>query len=120
MARFVIDILRLRVHASIGAQDEEQILGQSLLVDLHIDVEAPLGADQVAETLDYGLVIAAVRRFAAGVGRLKLVETFAESMLGFLLEEFKPIQRLTVTIEKSFVPVRDFTGSVRVTMERVR
>lgn len=118
--RFVIDIHRLRVHACIGAQNEEQVLGQSLHIDLRLEVAAPLAADQVCETLDYGQVIAAVERFAAGVGRVKLVETFTSRLMSFLFEEFSEIESLRVSVEKSYIPVRDFTGSVRITMERQR
>jgi dihydroneopterin aldolase len=120
MVKFVIDIRQLRVHAAIGAQTEEQILGQSLQLDLRLDVEAPLRADQVNQTLDYARVIEKVRDFAAHAGQIKLIETFAQRLATCLLAEFSELQRVALTVEKSFVPVRDFTGRVSVSMEQTR
>jgi dihydroneopterin aldolase len=120
MQHFTIELSRIHVHASIGAQAEEQVLGQSLFIDLVLSVHAPLGADQVAETLDYGKVIEAVQYYAAGAGRIKLVETFADRLGRHLIESFAQITTVRITVEKSYVPVRDFLGQVRVTMERSR
>ena len=108
------------MHARIGASKEEQILGQSLFIDLHLDVLAPLGADLVAETLDYGSVIAAVREFAEVIGNVKLIETFAAALLEQLLESFHSIQVARVVVQKNYVPLRDFTGTVSVQMELSR
>jgi dihydroneopterin aldolase len=117
---FSIRVSGLRVHARIGASKEEQILGQSLFIDLHLDVRAPLGADLVAETVDYGSVIAAVREFAEVIGNVKLIETFASSLLDQLLAAFHSIQAARVVVQKNYVPIRDFTGTVSVQMERSR
>lgn len=120
MKRFSIRVSGLRVHARIGASTEEQVLGQSLFVDLDLDVLAPLRADLVAETVDYGSIILAVREFAEVIGNVKLIETFASGLLEKLMEAFHSIQVARVVVQKNYVPLRDFTGHVSVCMERAR
>ena len=120
MKLFQIQIHGIRVHANIGATLEEQVLGQSLLIDLNLEVLARLEKDLVSETLDYGAVVYQVRRFAAELGQVKLVETFAERMLQSLFCQFEAIQVATARVQKSYVPIQDFTGQVSIQMSMTK
>lgn len=107
----------IRVHAQIGARAEERLLGQSLVVGLVLTVQGRPEQDDVASTLDYGQAIASVRRHAENCGPVQLLETFAQQLAATLLEEFKTLIHVRVTVQKNYVPVPDFTGHVIVTVE---
>ncbi len=117
---FQITVTGIRVHAEIGARSEEQLLGQSLSVDLKMHLQKELEEDDVGATLDYGKAIHSVREFAASCGRVKLVETFAKRLLDEFFALYPDIERMRVSVQKSYIPVVDFTGSVKIEMERTR
>ena len=120
MRSFIIQIKELRIHANIGATAEEQKLGQSLLIDLQINVTVPLDKDLVSETIDYSAVISCIRSFAEQLGKVKLIETFTCRMLDMLLKQFSAIRSASAKVQKNYVPIENFTGHVCIEMERLR
>lgn len=120
MRQFVIQIEDLRVHSRIGTTDEEQVLGQSLLVNLELVVNAPLRSDTLEETIDYGAIVQGVKEFAERIGKVKLVETFTSQLMDTLLDRFSQVSSITARVQKSYVPVKDFTGRISISMSTQR
>lgn len=95
----IIFIHQLKIATYIGAYAWEKKVKQTLFVDLDCGctiVEAAK-TDSVEKTLDYAEVIQSLHAFLQDK-KYALVETFAENIAQFLLQEFKlPWLRLKVT-----------------------
>ncbi len=110
----------IRFHGFHGLTRLERQVGVRLSVDvtLDFDLERSGRSDRVADTIDYRKVHAAV----VEVGRArshKLLESFALTLLGRLLDEF-PAERITVRVHKETPVLDGIVGSVGVEMTRGR
>lgn len=108
----------LRVFAYHGVTPEEKERGQDFLVDIEMDLERETGTDDIATTLDYAEVAAAVAGIIAEP-RCELIETVAEHVLDHLFS-YPMVRRATVTIYKpdAPMPLEVARVGVRVTGER--
>ncbi len=101
-----------------GVFDHERRDGQVFVVDAVLDVRRPSDADDLATTVDYGALAAAI---AANVERdpVDLIETLAgriaDECLGHAL-----VERVTVTVHKPQAPMPVPVGDVAVTLTRAR
>ena len=84
-----IFIRDLTVDTVIGVYEHERHDARSLLLDLEIELYHHDAArtDNLADTIDYGAVIEAVREKLAGT-RYYLLERLAESVVALVLERF--------------------------------
>ncbi|MGY6518491.1 MAG: dihydroneopterin aldolase [Lysobacteraceae bacterium] len=79
----------LRVDALVGVYEHERHGRQPLRVDLELgyDNRVPAASDDLADTLDYAEVCAAVRDLAASRGD-QLLEVMAEAIAELLMRRF--------------------------------
>ena len=116
----VLELRGLRVVGRHGVLDEERGRDQPFEVDL--DVEAPLAAagasDDLADTVDYGRLVADVAAVVAGE-RHQLLERLAERIAEVVLGDDR-VTAVTVAVRKLRPPVPfDLaTAGVRVTRRR--
>ncbi|MFH1151038.1 MAG: dihydroneopterin aldolase [Actinomycetota bacterium] len=108
----------LRVFAYHGVTPEEKRNGQDFLIDIEMDLERETGTDDIATTVDYAKVAAAVEGIIAEP-RCELIETVAERLLDHLFS-YPMVRRATVTIYKpdAPMPLEVAHVGVRVTRER--
>lgn len=112
-----IRIRDLEVWWVIGLTDAERSRPQRLLITLDIfhDVSTASGTDEISHTIDYSTVAKRLQSF--GQGRSwKLIETLANDLARFVLDEFHP-RRVTIEIEKFVVP-NAHSVSVRLTRSK--
>ena len=85
--------------ATIGVTEAERSKPQRISLDivLSLRVSPPL-RDEVAETLNYGLVVRILRRYA-GESRYSLLETLAEALAGAFLS-FEEVNSTRIRILK--------------------
>ena len=117
-----IELRGLRLVGSVGALPEEHERRQPLEVDLDlvIDVSVAGASDQLADTVDYGLVCQRVEELVVGGSHTVLLEALAEKIAKRVLGLDERVTAVTVAVRKLRPPVpQDLTTSgVRITRSR--
>lgn len=111
----------LRVFGRHGVFDHERADGQEFIVDVTVwmDLTAAAASDELADTLDYGVL---AHRVAAIVGGepCRLIETVARRVADDVLAfDLRP-QAVDVTIHKPSAPIDLAFADVAVTARRQR
>lgn len=117
-----IELRGLTFYGYHGALPEERVLGQRFVVDLRLglDVRAAGVADDLALTVDYGQVAAAVRDVVEGPP-YKLIEALAEAVAAAAFRCSERIERVVVRVAKPSAPVgAAASGTIAVEIERER
>lgn len=86
----------LRLDMEIGVHGHEHGRTQPVVVDVELDVEG-VGAERLADTVNYEMVVTAARE--AAVGHTLLVEAFAERLARACLGDER-VRRARVRAEK--------------------
>jgi FolB domain-containing protein len=115
-----LEVRGLRALAVCGALPEEQVRAQPIEVDLDVwaDLRAAGRSDALADTIDYGAVVADVERVLIHE-RFTLLERLAERVAEVVLADER-VEAVTVAVRKLRPPVPqqlDTTG-VRITRSR--
>lgn len=117
----VIEIAGLVLFARHGVGAEETRLGQRFI--LNISLEADVGEavkhDRLADTVDYGEVVAV----ASSVFRAKnfyLIEAAAAHVAAGILAHFPSVKSVRVTVKKPEAPINAKFDYVATTVERKR
>ncbi len=108
----------LRVDALIGVYEHERHAPQPLLVDLELGLvhSRCCHSDALEDAVDYGEVVATVRRLAL-LNRRVLLEAFAQDVADALLADFA-IGSVAVSVSKP--AIFDAADSVGVSIRRRR
>lgn len=104
-----------------GVMEEEKTLGQKFFLDieLYADLNKAGKSDEVEDTVHYGEVYEVVKDIVENK-RFKLIEALAESIADSVLEGFKKVQKINVTVRKPEAPVAGIFDYVAVEIERMR
>jgi len=111
----------LALHAYHGVMQHEAKIGQTFRLDrvLDIDLSEASRSDKLAHTVGYDQVVeVASRAFCAR--RYKLVETAAGAVAGALLERFRQVKSVRITVHKPHAPIAASFADVGVTLVRAR
>jgi dihydroneopterin aldolase len=110
----------IRGYGYTGYLDEEQVLGQWFEVTLRIGLDlSRTGADdELAHSLDYGLVVQRVRGLLEQ-SRFRTIERLAAVICDAVLE-FGQVQRVEVALTKVAAPIPGFDGRIAIEMTRHR
>ena len=116
-----IIIKGLKLFAYHGVNPEKKEDGQMFVIDLSADLslDAPCNTDNVDDTVSYAKVIKTVRRVFSAE-KYDLIEKAAQVVADAVLEEYKAIQTVTVTLKKPFAPVKADFEYVAVEITRSR
>lgn len=108
----------LRVMATIGVYEHEQLAPRELRLDLRLDTDLERAArsDALGDTVDYDRIASAAHELAKS-GRFQLVEHFAGRLIETLLAE-TPAQAIEITVHKPGAVAH--TDSVGVRLRRRR
>jgi len=117
----MIDCIRLTgidVYAYHGALAAERELGQRFVIDVDLwtDIRKAAATDSFEDALDYVEVHTKITELA-GSESFHLLEALAERIANMLLTNF-PLDAVVVTVHKPNPPIRNFMGSVSVTVDR--
>jgi dihydroneopterin aldolase len=115
-----ITLCGLRVRGNHGVYDHERRDGQDFVVDLAIDFDlAPAASsDDVADTIDYGVLAGGVAAIVAGEP-VNLLETLTERIATSVLSDAR-VASVTVTVHKPQAPIPLSFDDVSVTVVRSR
>ena len=114
----VIALSGLRVRGFHGVLASERVEGQDFVVDCELDVDTRRAAasDDVADTVDYGAVAAALAQVVAGEP-VDLIETLAQRLADTCLG-FPGVQTVRLTVRKPSAPIPLTFTDVSVTVVR--
>ncbi|MBA8792723.1 dihydroneopterin aldolase [Friedmanniella endophytica] len=103
-----------------GVFDFERERGQRFVVDVvcHLDLDAAATSDDVADTVDYGSLAAAVKADIEGEP-LNLIEALAARIASTCLSDPR-VGSVDVTVHKPGAPMPVETSDVSVTLTRSR
>lgn len=110
----------LRGYGRHGVLPAERIHGQAFLVDveLGLDTRAAAGSDDLADTVDYGVLADDVVALVEG-SPVNLIETLAERIATLCLAQ-PAVENVQVTVHKPSAPVSVPFDDVSVTIFRSR
>ena len=111
-------IEQLDIYAYHGVFSEEERLGQRFVLDLalNVDLTASSKSDALADTVDYGAVVAlASQAFTAR--RYPLLEAAARHGALAIFKGFPPVRHIAITLRKPSPPIPATLGSVGVHLE---
>lgn len=102
-----------------GVLPEEKFLGQRFLVDVtvYLDLYSAGHKDSIQESIDYTKIYILVKHIVEGE-KFNLIEALAERIAGSVLEQFKAVQQVTVTVTKPEVPIAGILSGVQVEITR--
>ena len=117
-----IELHGLRVMASVGALPEEKERRQPLAIDLDLAVDLAFAgaSDDLADTVDYGLVCQRVEELVVGGSHTVLLEALAEKIAARVLGLDERILGVTVTVRKLRPPVPQDLATSGVRISRAR
>jgi dihydroneopterin aldolase len=115
-----IELSGLRVRGRHGVFDFERRDGQDFVVDvvLELDVSVAAASDELADTVDYGMLAQGLARVVEGEP-VKLLETLAERLVAVCLADER-VAATTVTVHKPQAPISLAFADVAVTVRRGR
>ncbi|MDP3174543.1 MAG: dihydroneopterin aldolase [Phenylobacterium sp.] len=111
-----IFVTGIKIEAEIGVHRHERGRSQPLIVDVELDAPTA-GAERLADTVNYEMVVKAARAVAAE-GHILLVEAFAERLARACLADTR-VTRARVRVEKPLALAPDAAAAgVEVTLVR--
>ncbi|MCC6776713.1 MAG: dihydroneopterin aldolase [Hyphomicrobiales bacterium] len=111
----------LSLHAYHGVMQHEAKVGQSFLLDLILDIDLAEASrtDKLAHTVGYDQVVDIARDAFCG-RRYRLVEAAAGAVADAVLDRFRKVTRVKVTVHKPHAPIAATFADVGVTVVRAR
>lgn len=110
----------IEVHAHHGVFDFERRDGQTFLIDLLLDLDtrAAAASDDLADTVDYGALVADVVT-AVQKDPVDLIETLAQRIADVCLGDAR-VASVQVTVHKPHAPIAATFDDVALTINRSR
>jgi dihydroneopterin aldolase len=114
-------ITGLAVHANHGVMQHEAKVGQSFTLDLTLDIDLAEASrsDKLAHTVGYDQVVSVATQAFCN-RRYRLVEAAAGAVAAAVLNRFRQVQSVRVTVHKPHAPIAATFADVGVTVTRVR
>ncbi len=111
----------LQAFCKLGIYDSERILGQSVLIQLamEMDLSQACSSDSIDDTVNYAEV-SVISRTVAQKKEYLLIEHLAQEIINALFEKFSRIQAVEIDITKTIVNADQFTGTPAVHIYRKR
>jgi dihydroneopterin aldolase len=117
----IVFVRGLSLHAYHGVMQHEAEVGQTFKLDLELDIdlaEASL-SDRLAHTVGYDQVVEIAREAFCGQ-RYRLVEAAAGAVADAVLNRFRQVAGIQVTVHKPHAPIAATFADVGVSITRLR
>jgi dihydroneopterin aldolase len=111
----------LALHAYHGVMEHEAKVGQTFKLDLDLDIDlaGASRSDKLADTVGYDQVVdVAMKAFCAQ--RYRLVEAAAGAVASAVLEKFRQVVAIRVTVHKPHAPIAATFDDVGVSILRTQ
>lgn len=113
-----IHITEIKTFLYLGANEYEEKIGQNITIHLSIKINYHNTHDKLENTVDYGAVYEHVIQKIKSLQKVKLLEFLVEELLNSIGKNFKNIVAAKISIEKGYVPLKEFTGKVRIEAQK--
>lgn len=107
-----IHLNNIKTFIYLGANEFEEKIGQNITLNLSLKLKYTNTNDRLENTIDYGLVCEFVLKKIQEFSKIKLLEFLAEQLLNAIKSNFPGIHAAKISIEKGYVPLKNFTGKV--------
>lgn len=116
-----VNITGVRAIGFHGVLPEERANGQSFVVDceLYLNLTSATKSDDLSKTIDYSEVALLIRESIEGPA-LNLIEALAGRIADSIIERYRKVQRVIVTVHKPEAPIPVDFLDVSVIVERKR
>lgn len=116
-----IIIREIQAFSRIGVYDFERELGQSLIIDLGLELDLSKAgkSNKLEDSVDYTAVSVLVRKTAQEKDYF-LLENLAQEIAVKLFENFSSIENIIMEIHKPIVNAEKFSGKVAIKIHRSR
>ena len=113
----LISLEGMRFYAYHGFYDEEQVMGNEYVLDIHIhtNLSAASRSDDLYKTINYETVYLICKNEMAKPRRL--LETIAQSIVSKLKHQFSTLQEVTVSIKKINPPLGGRVDSAGIELD---
>ena len=113
-----ITITGIKAHGKHGVFEHEKIDGQDFVVDatLKLDLREASHSDDLTKSVNYDEVSVLIHETIQGPS-VNLIETLAERIGNAILNRFKTVEEVEVTVHKPGAPVSVPFGDVAVTLK---
>ncbi|MEJ6400470.1 dihydroneopterin aldolase [Nicoliella lavandulae] len=114
-----IRLNNMQFHAHIGVLPEERVVGQDIQIDVIMKTNFSdlITSDDVADTLNYGLVFDEVADVVAN-SRVQLIETLGANIINEVKKHHgDQLARLIVKIRKLGLPIDGVLDNVEIELE---
>jgi dihydroneopterin aldolase len=117
----VVFVGGLALHAYHGVMQHEAKVGQTFHLDLVLDIDLTEAShsDKLADTVGYDQVVDIASQAFCG-RRYRLVEAAAGAVAEAVLERFRQVTSVRVTVHKPHAPIAATFADVGVTIVRAR
>lgn len=112
-----IHLEKLKFFLFLGATKAEQMIGQNITLHLSLCIPYKNTNDKLENTLDYGKVYECVSEKISSLKRVQLLEYLVEQIFNEIHIKFPQIYSAKIIIEKGYVPLKNFSGTVRIETE---
>ncbi len=114
-----ISIEGMEFHAYHGCFEEEQLIGNTFMVDIHMETDtiAAEHSDKLEETVNYADVFQLVKEEMAV--NSKLLEHVGRRIMDAILEKYPQVDIIEMKISKLNPPVGGKVHAVSVTMDNI-
>lgn len=111
----------LKIFANHGVLDFEKLEGQNFYISacLYTDIQKAGLSDDLSDTVNYAAVCDKIAEFTKD-NSFDLIETLAEKLSIYLLNEYKTVNRIDITVKKPEAPIEHTFGNVSVSITRKR
>ena len=101
----IIFLSEVKVQTKLGVPEWERMIEQTIILDIEIgyDLSKACQSDDVADTIDYGLVVNRVRE-TLRENSFKLVEALAEHLCQLILKEFTALSVKVKVAKPAILP----------------
>lgn len=113
-----VHLENLKFFVFLGATEAEQMIGQNITLNLSLCIPYQNTQDMLPNTIDYGKVYECVVSKINAMQRVQLLEYLTEQILLEIHNKFPTIYRAKIVIEKGYVPLKNFSGTVRMETEK--
>ncbi len=117
----IIKIKGLKIFAYHGVNPEEKENGQNFIfdIDLYVNINKACRSDDVNDTVSYAKVVKTVRRVFTAE-KYNLLEKCAQVTADAVLDEYKDVFKVEITLKKPEAPVNADFEYMAVNIIRTR
>jgi dihydroneopterin aldolase len=113
-----IHLQDLRFFLYLGANPHEKKIGQNIKIDLSLKINFENTDAKLENTVDYGSVVEHLENKLSTFKDINLLEYLCEQLLNSIGHKFKNIKAAKIVVQKGFVPLKNYTGTVKIEAEK--